>query len=75
MTPPGLMTRPCNFTRPLLWGEHDVTVQPDLMGRSLSEGRTDCCVQMVTDAGHWVQYEQADAVNTLLLDWLEPKHD
>ena len=59
----------------LLWGEHDVTVQPDLMGRSLSEGRTDCCVHRVTDAGHWVQYEQADAVNMLLLDWLEPKHD
>lgn len=60
------------YTGPLLlvWGEHDVTAQPDVMARSLSEGRTDCQTHVLPGAGHWVQYERAEAVNQLLLDWL-----
>ena len=54
----------------LAWGEHDVTAQPDAIALTLSEGRANCRTHIVANAGHWAQYEQADAVNHLLLDWL-----
>ena len=54
----------------LAWGEHDVTAQPEAIGRTLSAGRANCRTHVVADAGHWAQFEQPDAVNHLLLDWL-----
>ena len=54
----------------LAWGEHDVTAQPEAIGRTLSAGRANCRTHVVADAGHWAQYEQPEAVNRLLLDWL-----
>ncbi len=55
----------------MVWGQHDVTAQPEGVAAVLSSGRTRCRTQIVPDAGHWVQYEQADAVNALLLNWLD----
>jgi len=60
----------CRSPLLLAWGEHDVTAHPKAMARTLSDGLADCCTHIVANAGHWVQYEQADAVNRLLLDWL-----
>ena len=54
----------------LLWGEHDVTADPPQMARSLSAGHANCQTRIVTDAGHWVQFERANTVNQVLLDWL-----
>ena len=54
----------------LAWGEHDVTAVPEQAARTLREGRADCATQLVPGAGHWVQYERAQAVNHLLLGWL-----
>ncbi|MBT9463862.1 alpha/beta fold hydrolase [Hydrogenophaga sp.] len=54
----------------LVWGEHDVTADPDniapVLASALVDGRSD----VVDAAGHWVQYERADAVNPMLLAWL-----
>ncbi len=58
----------------LLWGEHDVTADPPQMARSLSAGHANCQTQIIADAGHWVQFERADAVNKLLLNWLIDMH-
>jgi pimeloyl-ACP methyl ester carboxylesterase len=55
----------------LAWGEHDVTADPVHAAPLLAGGRDDCSIQVVPNAGHWVQFEAADAVNTLLLEWLE----
>lgn len=55
----------------LVWGEHDVTAVPSVAARQLAEGRADCEVHILPGAGHWVQYEAADAVNRLLLDAFE----
>jgi pimeloyl-ACP methyl ester carboxylesterase len=55
----------------LAWGEHDVTADPVHAAPSLVGGRDNCSIQVVPNAGHWVQFEAADAVNTLLLEWLE----
>lgn len=54
----------------LAWGEHDVTAVPEQAALSLGRGREACKVLVVADAGHWVQYEQADEVNERLLAWL-----
>jgi 2-hydroxy-6-oxonona-2,4-dienedioate hydrolase len=53
----------------LVWGEHDVTTEPEAAARAISEGRADISWQLVPGAGHWAQYERADEVNRLLLDW------
>lgn len=55
----------------LAWGEHDVTLVPDIVASSLGEGRNNCRTHTVPGAGHWVQYEAAPAVNALLVSWLE----
>ena len=55
----------------LVWGEHDVTTQPEVLAHTLSAGRAACQTHIVAGAGHWVQYEAADEVNRLLLQWLQ----
>lgn len=60
------------FTRPVLflWGEHDVTARrPAELGQRWCAQRTDRAWELIPDAGHWVQYEAADAVNTKLAHW------
>ena len=54
----------------LLWGEHDVTADPPQLAPLLRAGRTNGQAQIIADAGHWLQFERADAVNRLLLEWL-----
>jgi len=56
----------------LAWGEHDVTLVPEQAEQALGSGRPKCAIHSFPGAGHWVQYEAADAVNALLLEWLEP---
>lgn len=53
----------------LLWGEHDVTVQPAEAAQQLAgeASHRDWC--LVPGAGHWVQYERPQEVNQLLLRW------
>ncbi len=51
----------------LVWGEHDVTAEPALLATRLCEGQVRRHACVVPGAGHWVQYEQARAVNDLLI--------
>ena len=60
----------CDSPVLLAWGEHDVTAQPEAIALALSAGRANFRTHVVAGAGHWAQYEQPDAVNHLLLDWL-----
>lgn len=55
----------------LAWGEHDVTAVPQDAARSLGKGRKPCQARIVPGAGHWVQYERPDDINSLLLAWLQ----
>ena len=61
---------------PLLFvaGEHDVTLVPDATVQRLAQARAACSTHIVPQAGHWVQYEAAEAVNGLLLQWLAGPH-
>ncbi|MGV3725580.1 alpha/beta fold hydrolase [Hydrogenophaga sp.] len=54
----------------LAWGEHDVTADPPAMAAELAAPLRGARTQLVAHAGHWVQYERADAINPLLLEWL-----
>lgn len=57
----------------LVWGEHDVTAEPAQAGRAVVEAcapQQSCRMQIIAGAGHWVQYERAETVNSLLLEWL-----
>lgn len=55
-----------------IWGEHDVLVGGAFAPREavLRAIDPDCPVEIVPDAGHWVQYEAADTVNRILDRWL-----
>jgi len=53
----------------MAWGEHDVTATPTSVGPALLAGVASRQMVVVPNAGHWLQYEAADATEKLLLDW------
>lgn len=55
----------------LIWGEHDITCTPEFLVEKLVDGRSNRVMEMVVDSGHWVQYEKADQINTILIQWFE----
>jgi len=54
-----------------LFGEHDVTATPTLAAASLAALGGQHSAVIEPDAGHWVQFEQPDAVNRRLCEWLQ----
>ena len=52
----------------LVWGEHDVTADPEVIASALAVSLPDGRAHVVKGAGHWVQFERADEVNALLLN-------
>lgn len=67
----GLQAAIDTFVRPLLlvWGEHDVTADARPLVAQLVAGHPNRQGMVVDAAGHWVQYERADAVNARLLQF------
>lgn len=63
-----------DFHKPILmaWGEDDVTVVPEEAGPMLAQGHPSRQWRVVADSGHWVQFEQADEINGLLIRWFAP---
>ena len=53
----------------LIWGTGDKLAYPSVQSRadSCREVRADIRIELVPDGGHWIQYEQAAAVNRLLM--------
>ncbi|MCK9920260.1 alpha/beta fold hydrolase [Microbacteriaceae bacterium K1510] len=56
----------------MVWGANDAVAYPSPQARAADcqAARPDLELTIVHGAGHWVQYEAADAVNALLLDFL-----
>jgi pimeloyl-ACP methyl ester carboxylesterase len=56
----------------MIWGANDAVAYPSPEARAADcrAVRPDLELTIVPGAGHWVQYEAADAVNALLLDFL-----
>ena len=63
----------CHEPVPMRWGEHDVTADPTTLAAQHRDSRCATPHRVVTDAGHWAQYEQAAHVNTRLRTWLDPQ--
>ena len=55
----------------LMWGEHDVTAQPEQIGPELVGREPHRQWRVVTGAGHWACFERADEVNRRLQQWLD----
>jgi len=55
----------------LIWGTEDRLAYPSVQSRadSCREVRADIGIELVPDGGHWIQYEQAAAVNRLLMEF------
>jgi 2-hydroxy-6-oxonona-2,4-dienedioate hydrolase len=55
----------------MIWGAHDKLPMPSLEARmeQCREARPDVRIAIVPDGGHWIQYDQPDAVNQLLIDF------
>ena len=53
----------------MIWGEHDVTADAGPLVARLVGGHANRQGVVVRGAGHWTQYERADEVNALLLDF------
>jgi pimeloyl-ACP methyl ester carboxylesterase len=49
-----------------IWGEHDVTSPSELVADRLREFQPDAMVEVLPAAGHWVQFEAAEAFNRRL---------
>ena len=54
----------------MLWGEEDVTGEPVKVAEHLVQGHKDREWMVLPNAGHWVQWDSASAVNKLLTFWL-----
>jgi 2-hydroxy-6-oxonona-2,4-dienedioate hydrolase len=56
-----------------IFGAGDITLDPGIEGirEYVAAHHPEAGFAVVPDAGHWVQYEAADAFNALLREWLE----
>lgn len=71
--PGGLAEQLEKYSGPVLlvWGEHDLTCTPEYLVEKLANGKANRSAEIILDAGHWVQYEKVDQVNTSLIRWFE----
>jgi 2-hydroxy-6-oxonona-2,4-dienedioate hydrolase len=55
----------------MIWGAHDKLPIPSLEARAeeCRRARPDVRIAIVPDGGHWIQYDQPDAINRLLIDF------
>jgi 2-hydroxy-6-oxonona-2,4-dienedioate hydrolase len=58
----------------LIWGRRDAMAYPSIESRidTIRAVRLDARVDLVADAGHWVQYERPEDTNRALLDFMLP---
>ena len=58
----------------LIWGKGDAMAYPSIESRidTIKAVRPDARVDLIADAGHWVQYERPAETNRALLDFMLP---
>ena len=61
----------CQIPMLLIWGEHDVTAEPGVVAQALTQNHPQRQAIILPGVGHWVQYENADEINRLLLEAME----
>ena len=57
----------------MIWGERDVLPYPNARARAdaARAARPDARIEVVPDAGHWVQFEAPETVNRSMLEFFE----
>ena len=57
-----------------MWGKGDAMAYPSIQSRidSIKSVRPDARIDLIADAGHWVQYERPAETNRALLDFMLP---
>ena len=60
----------CQIPMLLIWGEHDVTAEPAVVAQALTHDHPQRQARIMPGVGHWVQYENADEINRMLLSEL-----
>jgi pimeloyl-ACP methyl ester carboxylesterase len=63
---PGPVTAPTQ----LLWGDQDPAVGPASARRTADHVAGEYRLEVLHGAGHWLQFERAEEVSALLLDWI-----
>ncbi len=56
----------------VIWSDHNPTT-PAEVGRKAAALMPNARFELISNAGHWAQYEQADTVNKLLIDFLRSR--
>jgi pimeloyl-ACP methyl ester carboxylesterase len=56
----------------LAWGEHDPTAPAPDVQQIFAQGHPQRRLMRFEGAGHWLQYERAAPINSLLIDWFSP---
>jgi pimeloyl-ACP methyl ester carboxylesterase len=71
--PGGLAEQLEAYAEPVLmiWGEHDITCTPEYLVEKLVSEKRHRSAEIILDAGHWVQYEKPEQVNSLLVQWFK----
>ncbi len=54
----------------MIWGEHDVSADPELLASQWSVRRADRRCVVLPHGGHWIAYERATEFNQTVLSWL-----
>ncbi len=74
--PPGPAERISHISIPtlLIWGEQDIALGIELT-YGLEQWVDNIQVKRIPDSGHWVQQEQPDKVNQLMLAFLQGRHE
>jgi pimeloyl-ACP methyl ester carboxylesterase len=59
----------------IIWGALDHLAYPSIEARAdiIRAARPDALIELIPGAGHWVQYERADAFNAVFLDFVRSK--
>lgn len=55
----------------IIWGEHDITCTPEYLMTQMIDGHARRQGLILSEVGHWVNYEAVEPVNILLKDWFK----
>ena len=57
----------------MVTAEHDPVLRPE-MAEQMRSFMNDVEIVMIPDCGHWTQQERPEALNRLMIDWLQRRH-
>jgi 2-hydroxy-6-oxonona-2,4-dienedioate hydrolase len=65
-----IMAKSPDLPKLIVYGADDITATPSDVLPVFTQGFDNRRGEIITPGGHWIQYERADEVNRMLLEWL-----